>query len=240
MDTIALVLIFLAFSLNQYLTFKCTVATNPGLNEKQQAWILSTKNALTLFTMGLVFLSWFVYSGGNLDNEWYNGDATSLRQLVVLFFMSYLVMDCVLGTVYYHKYMLGLSGYFHHISYLLITCWSMYTGQHTVFLLFILEELPTLLLSVGNYNYKWRSDILFGVTFLLTRIVFHSWLTWYFFSRGNIPVFGMSVSVLGLHLYWFYNWILSAIKRRDACLETCTKTLVDKDSPGVQLKNKRN
>ena len=68
----------------------------------------------------------------------------------------------------------------------------------------MLSELPTLILSVGRFDSSLRDDNLFGITFFLTRIVYHMFLIWAF--KDNSLLFYLGSAALTLHLYWFYLW----------------------------------
>ena len=68
----------------------------------------------------------------------------------------------------------------------------------------MISEIPTFLLSLGSFDSYFRNDSLFGITFFITRIIYHIILTWIF--RKHSSVLFISLSALGLHLYWFYTW----------------------------------
>jgi hypothetical protein len=60
-------------------------------------------------------------------------------------------------------------------------------------------------LAIGSINKTARSDNLFGATFLLTRIIYHTCLT--YLLRNDTLVLRVALSVLPVHVYWFANWI---------------------------------
>jgi hypothetical protein len=69
----------------------------------------------------------------------------------------------------------------------------------------MISELPTVILSLGSYNKKFRNDSLFGLTFFTTRICYHIFLTYMF--RKHSLLLGVALSALSLHIYWFWNWV---------------------------------
>ena len=73
----------------------------------------------------------------------------------------------------------------------------------------MIEEFPTMFLSTGSYNKELRKDNIFGITFLLTRILYHIYLTWKFRSNSMFLILGLLS--LGLHTYWFKNWFVKYI-----------------------------
>lgn len=168
------------------------VTTENKLTMKQKAYILSIKSSLTMFILGCIAVVQF--KAGN----------NPAAVLGVLYFISYLICDCVIGSIDYPKYLQTLSGYTHHIAYIIINMISLITGKYPLYMLYMIEELPTILLSIGSYNKEYRSDNLFGLTFFLTRIVYHIVLTW--LLRNDTVIVTFSMMVLPLHVYWFYGW----------------------------------
>ena len=178
------------------------------LTTKQKAYILSLKSSLTLFLIGIYFNYYYFISGCN-ENEFYNTleikNGLNFGVLVVLYFTAYFLMDMYIGRTEYPEYMKSLSGNFHHIIYSFINVISLYLGVYPLYLLNMLSEIPTFVLSLGSFDSQFRNDQLFGITFLLTRIIYHIILTFSF--RNHSLYFYCSLAALGLHLYWFSNWI---------------------------------
>jgi hypothetical protein len=202
------------FCIDYYLTYRNTVNKNCGLTEKQRAHIMSIKASLTLFILSLYFNFKFITS--NLDiteyvNNFTNSDMFIL-QLSICNLIAYLIIDCVLGYNKYHKYMCKLSGYFHHIVYIFLSIIVLIKHHLAPFyFLYMIEELPTIYLSMGNYNKRLRRDKIFGFTFFITRICLHLFLTWKF--KDNILfLIGGSLSLM-LHIYWFKNWVKLMCKK---------------------------
>jgi hypothetical protein len=115
-------------------------------------------------------------------------------------------MDCVIGRKEYNKYLLSLSGYIHHIIYIVVSVVCIKLNIILPYILFLIEELPTLILSLGKFNSNLRSDNLFGMTFFVTRIVYHIFLIMMTYNYHIIiPIVG--TLALGVHIYWFKNWL---------------------------------
>lgn len=206
--TFALVL-FVVFSYDHYLLFK-RVSADSNLSRKQIAYILSLRSSMVMFILGVLSnIHLHVCKGSLVD---YNGSEylERIQFLGVIYFTSYLIMDIVLGRLYYHEFMCTLSGYTHHIAYTVINLISVWTNVYNVFLLYMFEELPTIILSLGSYNTTLRNNTLFGITFLLTRILYHAFITYKIFksqiANSYIIIFFATLT-LGLHLYWFWGWI---------------------------------
>lgn len=204
---IILSLAFIAlFCIDYYFMYSDTIKRNPELTERQRAHILSIKASATLFLISIYFNYKFVRSDFNVElyTSELNQNDKFMLDLGVFNLISYLIMDCYVGYNKYHKYMCTLSGYTHHITYTFISIIALYINVPGFYFLFMIEELPTIFLSSGNYNKSIRRDNLFGLTFFLTRILYHAYLTWKFSFNKAFMFFG--ILSLGLHSYWFKNW----------------------------------
>lgn len=178
------------------------------LTTKQKAHILSIKSSLTLLLIGVYFNYYYFVSGFNEENFFSILDEKNNLNfgiLVLIYFTAYLIMDMYIGYYEYPEYMKSLSGNIHHCIYTVVNCVSIYFGVFPMYLLHMLSELPTFILSIGSFDSLFRNDQLFGISFLLTRIIYHSILIYIF--RNNKLLFGISSIALCLHLYWFYGWI---------------------------------
>lgn len=195
------------FCVDYYLMYNDTIKRNPNLTERQRAYILSIKASVTLFILSIYFNYKFIKAGFNTDV--YNLNLTDsdkfLLQLSVLNLMSYLMTDTFVGYNKYHKYMCALSGYTHHIAYTFISMLALYIDVTGLYFLFMIEELPTIFLSTGNYSSSIRSDNLFGLTFFTTRIIYHAYLTLKF-SFNNTMFLCIGILSFTLHSYWFKTW----------------------------------
>lgn len=200
---ISLVTLFLCDNL---VIYKLVANKRKGLTEKQRAYILSCKAALTLFFVGVMSNVLFISSkcNGNAYIENLPESVKLIQKLSVLVFLSYLLADTVIGFFNYHTQMKTLSGYVHHIVYILICAVSMCNNNYSILMLFMMAELPTFLLSVGSFDKKKRTNVGFGLTFLLTRILYHVFLLWQF--RSNTLVFRIGTLILCLHIFWFIKW----------------------------------
>lgn len=192
--------ILMYFCYEQYLTFNLVHNNNVVLSEKQRAYMLSAKNALILSLVSM-YANVCYWTGCYNMNE-----QDPLTSLVVLYFTSYLVMDMVIGRNEYKKQMSELSGNIHHLAYIAMNIVSVVTQNTMIYLLYMIEELPTVLLAFGNYDNHYRNDKIFGVTFFIFRIAYHTLLTFAF--RHNRLVFACGIIILCVHIHWFINWVI--------------------------------
>lgn len=196
-----------AFCIDNYNSFYLICDKHKYITQKQIAFILSLKSSIILFVFSLFFnYKLFKYNYDvNLYVQNLSSEVDLFAQLVITFFTAYLVTDIIIGYFYYHQYMLPISGYLHHFIYIMLNALSFYINLYPIYILFLSEELPTILLSLGSYNEIYRNDMIFGTTFFLTRILYHMFLS-YVFRKSYIILF-FSILVLPVHLFWFKGWV---------------------------------
>jgi hypothetical protein len=207
-NIIGYTLILVLFCIEYYIFYNFVKKIDPDLTEKQKAYIMSIKNALIMFLIGLYYNNYYFISKLNEEsfcNILEEQNSINLGKVIVLYFTAYLIMDVYIGKQEYHQYMNTLSGYFHHTIYIIINIISLYIGVYPLYLLHMLSELPTFLLGLGSFDSNFRNDDLFGATFFITRIAYHLFLTYIF--RKHTLLFYISLAALGLHCYWFSQWV---------------------------------
>lgn len=199
MNLILSLLIFTLFCVDYYYIYYNSIRNNK-LNERQRAYIMSIKSSITLSILSIYFNIKY-FSGGDFNDCDYK-----VLHIGILNLIAYFFMDCVVGRKEYNKYLLSLSGYIHHIVYIVVSIICIKFNIILPYMLFLIEEIPTLILSLGKFNNNFRFDKLFGVTFFLTRIVYHIFLITMTYNYHILfPILG--TLALGLHTYWFKNWI---------------------------------
>jgi hypothetical protein len=198
-----------SYCAEQYFFYKIINYKNKNLTIKQKAFILSIRTSLLLTLYNLYYTYIFIFkSHSNINNYLLklNSHDQLLHKNVILFFTSYLIMDMTIGNIHYPEYMTSISGNIHHSVYIFINYLIFKLGLQNIYILFFLEELPTVLLSIGQYNQKYRHDYLFGSTFFKTRILYHIFLFYKTYGISKLSSF-LSFLVLLLHTYWFKTWV---------------------------------
>lgn len=200
MNFVLSLLIFMLFCVDYYYIYYNSIRNNK-LNERQRAHIMAIKSSITLFLLSLfVNIKYFT------NNNEFDDINFTVVHLGILNVIAYFLMDCVVGYKEYNKYLMSLSGYIHHIIYIIVSVLSIKLNIILPYMMFFIEELPTLILSLGKFNNNFRSDRLFGVTFFLTRIVYHIFLITITYNYHIMfPIIG--TLALCVHSYWFKNWI---------------------------------
>eukprot|EP00415_Alexandrium_ostenfeldii_P001654 UN1654 len=141
------------------------------------------------------------------------------------FFMWGNVLDIVYGVVLYRSELHPLTTWFHHFAYVALLKWVIKKNYCLLFGIFLVEELPTFILSMGRIDKALRSDLGFGGTYFLLRIALHTYmvgscfmydtkepwwkaLSWPFEYTNFGPMMFNLVLTTALHYNWFYSWVL--------------------------------
>jgi hypothetical protein len=75
-----------------------------------------------------------------------------------------------------------------------------------------LEELPTLILGVGSIVPALRSDMGFGASFFVLRIVYHGFLmSQSLYVRVDPIQSGLFGLTMIMHFFWFKGWVVSML-----------------------------
>jgi hypothetical protein len=169
------------------------------------AWIPALINSVvtTIISIKFVYLYPFNYS---LDYYVHKYDPLAI--FAGYFFLAYLILDLVLGSIYYPKHIDPLSGYFHHIVYIGIFGSWLYYGMAIPACLTFFEEIPTVVLSLGHVYPQYRNDAIFGISFFFIRIVYHGYLVGVILVAKRLQPLLLYPSYLAMlmHLYWFFTW----------------------------------
>jgi hypothetical protein len=191
------------YSLVDYTVFYYTTSYLLPLNIKQKAHICSFKSSITMFTAGVYYnyLYYFYPESFNDTNTFDIGKKT------VINFIGYLFTDSVLGTIEYPRHFTFLAGNIHHKFYIGVSIIALYSNKYNVYLMFMVSELPTILLNAGSINPQYRNDKAFGATFFITRIVYHFWLCYTWYNTHAIAPYACILSSTA-HTFWFINWAL--------------------------------
>ncbi|KAI9201832.1 uncharacterized protein BJ171DRAFT_196330 [Polychytrium aggregatum] len=185
--------------------------------EGQVAWILSFVSAavMTLGSSRFVFFSRLAYEQDLLSDPLVND---RLAIWVTSFFAAYLVSDLILGTVYYPSKIDMVTGWIHHFAYIGICIGTIHHQGPGLLMLPAFMELPTVLLALGHLHKPFRNDVLFGLVFFATRILYHTYLIWH--VKVHLPegyyYHVLGAAVLPVHVFWFYKFILQQARRLSA------------------------
>ena len=202
---------------------------------KRIAWILSliTSCVCVFLCLKHVFELCFLHNFNIVAYDIYRDDQLTL--FIVIFFVSSMVFELILGQIYYKETIDPLSGYFHHIFYIFLLGYSILQHFTLSFVIFLPLEIPTIVLSIGTVYPHLRNDIWFGITFLITRVIYHLVLLCnilradFITHESRIILWPYCGLAFMLHIYWMSLWFKSYIERsnRIAVTEALEKVSSD-------------
>lgn len=193
-------------------------------NKKRLAWMISLLNSSLLSIIGIVYMIMKSNSIINIINNYNNTsygrllyhDIDNVSVLVCLWFAIANILDLVFGYFFYYKEQGVITSYLHHTIFI----WIMYTCTtgnglfikcstfSPAFLFMCIEEIPTFLLALGSVFPSCRTDLGFGVSFFLLRIVYHTiFFIYSIYVRTETIVSFLYLLTLMMHINWFSSWV---------------------------------
>ena len=178
----------------------------------QKSWILTTASSVVMTTASLPFLyTYFQYHSNLSLFPLLNSFASTL---FCAYFCSYLVMDMFFGYYVYPDNIDIVTGWVHHCIYLVLIPMVIYVKVPGAFLVVSFMELPTIFLAIGFLNSQYKSELLFGASFFVTRLLFHVYFATHVMIvwPDRFVLILMSISTLPLHIFWFFKWVQRQIR----------------------------
>lgn len=194
--------------------FVRTFTTTP----RQRAWIISLFSSSVLTLIGIYMATKIMLLKPGVPVWSLIWSDTGVVRIANGYFAVAMILDIVLGLMDYPKHLPILTCWIHHTFYLWLVYFTLQnclTGS--VGILYLLE-FPTFILALGSVFPKMRSDLGFGGSFFILRLVYHSWVCFHGYlglfsvpARGYIFLFGAVVGIL--HVYWFGQWATGQMRR---------------------------
>lgn len=165
-------------------------------DEQKRAFLLTLKDSIILTLCGIL------YTIGLLSTE-------EAQLKIIVLFQAHLVSDLLIGYFEYYPRMLGIEGVYHHIVYIVGNVLAYYRpADREVFLLYLIEEIPTFIRAFGTIKPEYRSDLAFGLTMGLFRVAFHAYMWAMYFTDTSVWVTTiLSFMALCIHAHWFWAWL---------------------------------
>jgi hypothetical protein len=174
---------------------------------RQRAWLTSVPISSILTVLGLI-----AFIKVETENKWtysyiYENETKQARLSVILF-LSYQITDFLIGYFHFLDQFTLLTTYIHHTFYIWFMFYLLSKGYCNGFQIVFFMELPTAIMAIGKVFDQYRSDIGFGVTFFIARIVFHIYSVYrlYCIHSTMLPMILCGVALI-LHFAWFKDWI---------------------------------
>mmetsp|Transcript_15927 Transcript_15927/g.23997 ORF Transcript_15927/g.23997 Transcript_15927/m.23997 type:complete len:284 (-) Transcript_15927:286-1137(-) len=204
-------------------TYLLVVALGRSLvdTKRKLSWCITLVNSFIMSAIGIFYMAITV---PEFDSSFYlgkNGESllhgiNNLGLITCTTFACANVMDLLMGVIFYRDELGWLSSYFHHTMYTWLMVFAI-TGNGfftstsgpftTAFVYCTLEEIPTFILALGTICPSYRSDMGFGISFFVLRIVYHSCLLAHeIYCNGYLPMIYLLVLTLVMHLHWFSGW----------------------------------
>ncbi|KAI8614719.1 hypothetical protein BC830DRAFT_359968 [Chytriomyces sp. MP71] len=205
----------LGFCVFQAVFYAGFVSLFPASTVKQRGWLLTALNSFVSTAVSIPYLfSWFAGEGRLPEQDFQSW--TVPTTVFCAFFMSYLIGDLVLGTLFYPSQMNWGTGYFHHTMYLVLLPLAMMSDIAGNFTLMCILELPTLLLALAQINKSLRHDYVFGASYFLTRILLHVYAIYEFWIGypGSFINRAIPIAIFPLHAMWFRQWCRQQLRLR--------------------------
>jgi hypothetical protein len=190
---------------------------------KRIAWGISLVNSVVLTVGSLVYLiAYAIPTHPQLlsfqpKSEIFYGVSNGGMILCIWFALAN-ILDLLFGLVFYRSKMGLLSSFIHHPVFIWMSLFAgTGNGLFTSDLPFIqaynalfLVEVPTMLLAFGSVWPSLRTDMGFGATFFLFRLVYHGYMMALAVHSGvNTPLLCCFVGPFFLHVFWFSTWLKS-------------------------------
>lgn len=183
-------------------------------DKRKMAWVISLVNAFVLtFAAGSYFIvkvPTFMHDGRAAFHT-----VDNVSALISIWLCLANAFDLLFGLIFYRTHLDPLTAYVHHTLYIWITI-TAFTGNGGFanfepfsggLAALLVEELPTLLLALGSVFPSLRTDLGFGLTFFLFRIMFHAAMMAYSIHSGVSTLVTILYCVtMSMHVFWFYSW----------------------------------
>ena len=187
------------------LYFLTTTVAPEMLEPKKRAYVMclyvSIGSSITAFT----YLPGLVMNG--LDFTSYLTEDTTSR-FVTINFITYLVLDLLVGVFHYPKYLQLITSWIHHPAYIILLSYAFHQRVSLLFVISLPLEVPTAILAVGTMWPHLRSDNMFGLAFLVFRICYHMWCLVSLCTQDTPPwMWKICAIALVPHFHWFYTWV---------------------------------
>lgn len=182
---------------------------------KQRSWILTTISSAAMSLSSLPLFFHYVSSWGDLRGM----RSTFWTESTGRFFQAYLIADLLMGVIYYRSKVNLLTGWIHHTIYIVIVGYTSHMRWSHLFTLCAVMEVPTFILAIASLNSRFRSDIIFALSFFATRIVLHVFLcASMVVGRHNATndSYGPGIlmaCIFPLHAFLFYGCLKGFVKR---------------------------
>lgn len=183
-----------------YFLFLSFVMTRMTQNPKRLRSILSLTTAFVLSPLSFLVIYREVFFGENSEQ---------IQYFMGHFYLAYIVIDLLVGMVYYPEYFTFLEGWLHHIGTSFIVYYGYYVSpmKRTRVCVLLIVETSSIVLFLSRilYDVPWIQKIkkkIFYPGFLLFRILVPICIVLYLKLLSDVYDFLIFGSFTSLNLYW--------------------------------------
>jgi hypothetical protein len=191
--------------------------------KKKLSWGITFVNS---FVTSLLSMFYIYNKRKELINFIYTGVGVNLlltsvndySALCCIWFAVMNMYDLLFGILFYYKYLGVFTAFIHHPFYVWVMISSI-TGNigfikispfSTGLLFFLVEEIPTFIMSLGTFFPRFKTHLGYGVSFFLFRVCYHTYFVYLLFLFKNeleIAHIIFPIMPLVMHLVWFKEWV---------------------------------
>lgn len=178
-------------------------------NMGNRAWYL------TVYSSGVVSSFGIYFAQQSMQNGIYNTMTTETEWSVLLciFFIAYCVMDLLIGSYEYDDSIGYKDGWMHHFFFIVLLGWLLSQGLTSLFAIALIEEVPTVILSLARVTMSAKTPFIFGVSFFVLRVSYHCYLTYAVIEYSTVA-FVIGVILMRSHVKWFHRWLQGHLKKK--------------------------
>lgn len=190
-------------------------------NRRTRAWMISLINSFAMSVVGVYYFAMVNYEYpqfllmGSEGLEKGYARVDNISCIICVWFAVANIFDLLFGVLFYREQLSLLTTYFHHPLFAWASM-AFLTGNAIFlkcrptpggFALTMIEEIPTFLLALGNVFPKCRTDLGFGLTFFVFRVIYHGYL-FIHVTAVNTGAYHSCIVLLTLsiHIHWFLTW----------------------------------
>ncbi|KAG0079410.1 hypothetical protein BGZ92_001049 [Podila epicladia] len=175
--------------------------------------------ALPYWSFARVF-SWFSIPPHLIFDFRFKPEASALAEWTMMFFGTYMIADLAIGSIYYAEKITLVTGWCHHAIFIAAALGSMFVDTTAVNALCVAEELPTAIVSTGFMFKRLRNDMLFGVVFVLMRLVYDILFSYEIlrnWTQMGAPWKTFILIKTAFNFKYFQGWVVQqmALKKRE-------------------------
>jgi hypothetical protein len=192
---------------------------------RRRAWILTFFAALVLVIQSVYFLtlrrvlSNLLISPDPIEDILYLTYLSPIEgRMAAIFFSAHCFLDLLVGMIDYPEHVGLLPGWIHHSFFIFFLPLTLFSQIEGGFLLLCPNEIPTLILALGQIIRPLRQDLLFGILFFLIRVVYTVSYTILILTRDNSSskpfLLFITIPICLLHILWFRDWFIGYTRRK--------------------------